>query len=63
VAGGVLAAYKGRRESLEEEVAGLSKATGKGGEAMSWEAFPLEVPFLKEKRHLLLIRPEFRGKN
>ena len=55
-ADGVLAAYKGRRESLEDEMARLSKAAGKGGAAVSWEVFPLEVPFLEEERHLLLVR-------
>jgi 16S rRNA (guanine527-N7)-methyltransferase len=44
--GGVLAAYKGRREKIDEEMA----AAGVGG-----EVFPLEVPFLEEERHLVVI--------
>jgi 16S rRNA (guanine527-N7)-methyltransferase len=46
--GGALAAYKGRRQAIEEEMAGAAGA--------AWEIFPLEVPFLEEERHLLLIR-------
>jgi 16S rRNA (guanine527-N7)-methyltransferase len=44
--GGVLAAYKGRREKIDEEMA----AAGGG-----WKVFPLEVPFLEEERHLVVI--------
>ena len=46
--GGMLAAYKGRRESVEEEMARLS-LTG------AWEILPVEVPFLDEERHLAII--------
>jgi 16S rRNA (guanine527-N7)-methyltransferase len=46
---GILAAYKGRRQAIEEEMAGL--------QALSWEVIPLEVPFLVDERHLLLIKP------
>ena len=55
--GGVLAAYKGRRQSLEEEMAGLLNAPKKGAfpPIGGWEALPLEVPFLEEERHLLLL--------
>ena len=49
---GILAAYKGRRESIEEEMA----AMGRDGN-LQWEIVPLEVPFLEEERHLVLIRP------
>jgi 16S rRNA (guanine527-N7)-methyltransferase len=48
--GGVLAAYKGRREKIEEEVAAVKNAIG------SWEALPCPVPFLGEERHLLVIK-------
>jgi len=44
---GFLAAYKGRRQAIEEEMGGLN---------VSWEVIPLEVPFLVEERHLVLIR-------
>ena len=50
--GGTLAAYKGRRESVEEEMA----AIGSDG-TLQWKIVPLEVPFLEEERHLVLIRP------
>ena len=49
--GGRIAAYKGRRDRLEEEIlaAGLAAA--------EVEIRPLEVPFLPEERHLVLICP------
>jgi 16S rRNA (guanine527-N7)-methyltransferase len=46
---GFLAAYKGRRQAIEEEMSGLQN--------LSWEAITLEVPFLAEERHLVLINP------
>jgi 16S rRNA (guanine527-N7)-methyltransferase len=45
---GFLAAYKGRRQAIEEEMSGLQN--------LPWEAIPLEVPFLEEERHLVLIK-------
>jgi len=56
--GGILAAYKGRRESVEEEMAQVLDHAEKGaGPAIgSWELIPLEVPFLEEERHLLLVK-------
>jgi len=48
--GGVIAAYKGRREKIEEEMAPLENLRG------CWEAIPCSVPFLNEERHLLVIR-------
>jgi len=45
---GFLAAYKGRRQTIDEETSGLRD--------LSWEAVPLEVPFLEEERHLVLIK-------
>jgi 16S rRNA (guanine527-N7)-methyltransferase len=50
--GGSLAAYKGRRETIEVEM----KAVGE----LAWEALPCPVPFLDEERHLVVIR---HGKN
>ena len=47
--GGALAAYKGRRQAIEEEMAKAPPA--------AWEIFPLEVPFLEEERHLVIIKP------
>jgi len=45
---GLLAAYKGRRQAVDEEMSGL--------QSLTWEVIPLEVPFLEEERHLVLIR-------
>jgi 16S rRNA (guanine527-N7)-methyltransferase len=49
--GGWIAAYKGRRERIDEELKEAALA--------SWETkvAPLEVPFLSEERHLVLLRP------
>lgn len=52
---GVLAAYQGRREKTLAELETALEA-GSGGA----ELIPLSVPFLKEERHLAVIRP---GKN
>ena len=49
--GGILAAYKGRRDKIAEEMAPLENLCG------SWEAIPCPVPFLDEERHLLVIKP------
>ncbi|GHT93082.1 ribosomal RNA small subunit methyltransferase G [Spirochaetia bacterium] len=46
--GGVLAAYKGRMETIQTEMT----AACSGG----WEALPCPVPGLKEERHLLVIQ-------
>jgi len=48
--GGVIAAYKGRREKIEQEMAPLKNSR------WQWEALPYSVPFLDEERHLLIIR-------
>jgi 16S rRNA (guanine527-N7)-methyltransferase len=49
--GGVLGAYKGRLEKIREEMAPIESLIG------SWEAIPVQVPFLNEERHLVVIRP------
>jgi len=46
--GGVIAAYKGRREKTEAEATALNEIRGK------WEIIPYAVPFLDEERHLLI---------
>ena len=46
--GGILAAWKGRREAVQEEMARY--------ENLAWELLPIEVPFLNEERHLLVVR-------
>jgi len=45
--GGVIAAYKGRKEKIEQEMATLSG---------NWEAVPYTVPFLDEERHIVVIK-------
>ena len=52
--GGVIAAYKGRREKIEEEMLPLD-AFIRDARGL-WEAVPYKVPFLEEERHLLIIR-------
>jgi 16S rRNA (guanine527-N7)-methyltransferase len=52
--GGVIAAYKGRREKIEQEMAPLEILPAA---ACKWEAVPYNVPFLDDERHLLIIRP------
>ena len=47
---GVIAAYKGRLETIKEEMSALEK------QCVNWEVFPYKVPFLDEERHLLVIR-------
>ena len=51
-AGGVIAAYRGRREKTEAELSALKGLCGK------WEIVPCAVPFLDEERHLLIIRAD-----
>jgi len=51
---GIIAAYKGRREKIEEETATLQNSN------INYEIIPYKVPFLNEERHLLVIR---NGKN
>ena len=65
--GGVLAAYKGRRQVIDEEMGklfGTSIELKAGGdiqcqnfawEKIHWEIIPLKVPFLEEERNLVLI--------
>jgi 16S rRNA (guanine527-N7)-methyltransferase len=52
--GGVLAAYKGRAQAVQDEMAAAEKAAPEL--AGRWEAVPLTVPFLDEERNLVLIR-------
>jgi 16S rRNA (guanine527-N7)-methyltransferase len=47
---GVLAAYKGRQEKIDAEMAAAGKAAGPR------ETLPCPVPFLAEERHLLVIK-------
>jgi len=54
---GVIVAYKGRRRRIQEELKEVARSTVQPAPA-SWEAevVPLEVPFLGEERHLVLLR-------
>jgi 16S rRNA G527 N7-methylase RsmG len=59
--GGVIAAYKGRQDTAEQELAAAgfgSISGGKGAAANGGmaELIPLSVPFLNEERHVALIR-------
>jgi 16S rRNA (guanine527-N7)-methyltransferase len=49
-AGGVITAYRGRREKTEAELSALKGLCGR------WEMIPCAVPFLDEERYLLVIR-------
>ena len=57
--GGFIAAYKGRRESINEELSLSFSAAEKNNELIGVKTdvkiYPLEVPFLNEERHLVLI--------
>lgn len=48
--GGRIAAYKGRREVIDGEIAAL------GALAEGVEVIPLRVPFLDEERHLVILK-------
>ncbi len=47
--GGVIAAYKGRRETIDAELASLGQL------AQGAQVIPLKVPFLDEERHLVML--------
>lgn len=49
---GVIVAYKGRRSTAEAEIDRLTR-----GGVSNIDLIPVEVPFLDEERHLVLIRP------
>jgi len=48
--GGIIAAYKGRLEKTEQEMALFKDFE------CNWETIPYNVPFLEEERHILIIR-------
>jgi len=65
---GCIVAYKGKRLSIEEEIAAIippgKKAPNANNPSSFWEIIQLEVPFLEEERHLVLIRGEAKlGEN
>jgi len=51
--GGILAAYKGRREKIEDEITALQTAHKQ--DTLRCHVFPCPVPFLDEERHLLVM--------
>ncbi|MDR2184579.1 MAG: 16S rRNA (guanine(527)-N(7))-methyltransferase RsmG [Treponema sp.] len=51
--GGFLAAYKGRKDTIEAEMEGVKQHAGK------WKILPCPVPFLEEERHLVIIRDNY----
>ena len=51
--GGVLAAYKGRQNKVEAEMAELERQMP--NQTIRWELIPCPVPMLDEERHLLLL--------
>jgi len=51
--GGTLAAYKGRREKIEAEMAALEEA---GKQAITRQILPCPVPFLDEQRHMVCLQ-------
>jgi len=54
---GIIAAYKGRREKIEQEVSKFKNNNTIITERRThnWEIFPYNVPNLNEERHLLII--------
>ncbi len=66
--GGTIAAYKGRRVKIEEEISTLenylASAAGKSKTQIAgYEIIPCPVPLLDEERHILLIRLQERAGN
>jgi 16S rRNA (guanine527-N7)-methyltransferase len=51
--GGIIAAYKGKREKIEQE---LQKTAKKA--QFQWEIIPYNVPFLEEERHIMAVRAD-----
>jgi 16S rRNA (guanine527-N7)-methyltransferase len=47
---GILAAWKGKLENIENEMQSVEKLIG------GWDAHKVEVPFLEEERHLVVIK-------
>jgi 16S rRNA (guanine527-N7)-methyltransferase len=56
---GVIAAYKGRREKIDADIAALEKyfaSRGDKSQTPSYEVISCPTPLLAEERHILLIR-------
>jgi 16S rRNA (guanine527-N7)-methyltransferase len=56
--GGALAAYKGRRDAIEKEMAPFREGNPRSGipAALSWEITACPVPFLDEERHIVILK-------
>jgi 16S rRNA (guanine527-N7)-methyltransferase len=52
---GIITAYKGKKEKIEEEQSALPDPR--------WELLPCPVPFLDEERHLVVVRDSTLGNN
>jgi 16S rRNA (guanine527-N7)-methyltransferase len=56
--GGIIAAYKGKREKIGQELLKIGKNSYK------WEIIPYKVPFLnEEERHILVIKTQDKNKD
>ena len=55
--GGAICAYKGRREAVDEELGRLEQELAGGERPATVSVVPVEVPFLDEERHLVVIAP------
>ena len=55
--GGFIAAYKGRREKIEQEISVITNNNKQKSQVNSfnYEIYPYKVPFLNENRHLLIM--------
>jgi 16S rRNA (guanine527-N7)-methyltransferase len=63
VEGGTLAAYKGRREKIEAELAALDQASVNKNARFSGlnrQIIPCPVPFLNDERHIVLLMSDAR---
>jgi 16S rRNA (guanine527-N7)-methyltransferase len=49
---GIITAYKGKREKIEQEMTQL------GDYSCKWEAIPYNTPFIDEERHLVVIKEQ-----
>jgi len=58
--GGIIAAYKGKHETAETELAGLVPQGGGTARRCTTELIPLTVPFLEEQRCLTVIFNDIR---
>ncbi len=53
---GILFAYKGKREKVEAEIAGLAEMAGEGGERLEAEAHEIRLAGAARERHIVVVR-------